>query len=78
MQYSYGMDDSGTPLYLAVAQDMAEVKNDGENVKDAAYASLIDQSKEERQSGNRSIAGFVLLGAAVLGTGAFMRSKGIV
>jgi len=59
-------------------QDMAEVKNDGENVKDAAYASLIDQSKEERQSGNRSIAGFVLLGAAVLGTGAFMRSKGIV
>ena len=23
MQYSYGMDDSGTPLYLAVAQDMA-------------------------------------------------------
>jgi len=59
-------------------QNMAEVKNDGENVKDAAYASLIDQSKEERQSGNRSIAGFVLLGAAVLGTGAFMRSKGIV
>lgn len=59
-------------------QDMANVKNDEENVKDAAYASLIDQSKEERQSGNRSIAGFVLLGAAVLGTGAFMRSKGIV
>ena len=23
MQYSYGMDESGTPLYLAVAQDMA-------------------------------------------------------
>lgn len=58
-------------------QDMAAVNNEEENVTGVQYATLIDQSREERQAGNRSIAGFVLLGAAVLGAGAFMRSKGI-
>lgn len=57
-------------------QDAA--KNDEEDVKEAQYTTMIDLAKEERQSGNRSLAGFVLLGAAVLGTGVFMRSKGII
>lgn len=59
-------------------QDMADAKNDEEDVKEAQYATLINTAKEERQEGNRSVAGIVLLGAAMLGTGVFMRSKGII
>ncbi len=51
--------------------------NDEEDIREAQYATLIDQSKEERQAGNRSFAGFIILGAAILGTGVFIRSKGI-
>ncbi len=57
-------------------QDVA--KNDEKDIKEAQYATMIDEAKEERQSGNRSFAGFILLGAAVLGTGVFMRSKGVI
>ncbi len=53
-------------------------KDDEEDVKEAQYATMIDQAKEERQAGNRSFAGFILLGAAILGTGVFMRSKSII
>lgn len=59
-------------------QDMADAKHDEEDVKDVQYATLIRQSKEEKQAGNRSFAGFVLLGAAMLGSTVFMRSKGII
>lgn len=59
-------------------QDMADAKNDEEDVKEAQYATLIDRAKEDRQNENHSLAGFVLLGAAVLGTGMFIRSKGII
>lgn len=59
-------------------QDMAQTKNNEGDVNEALYANMIEQAKEERQSGSRSFAGLVLLGAAVLGTGVFMRSKGIV
>lgn len=59
-------------------QDMADAKNDEEKVKEAQYATLIEQSKEERQAGNRSFAGFMLLGASILGSAVFMRSKGII
>lgn len=59
-------------------QDMADAKQDEEDVKDVQYATLIEQSKEEKQAGNRSFAGFVLLGAAILGSTIFMRSKGII
>lgn len=52
--------------------------NDEEDVKELQYTAMIDEAKEERQSGNRSFAGFILLGAAMLGTGVFMRSKGII
>jgi hypothetical protein len=58
-------------------QDMAAA-NDEASAQEAQYASMIDVAKEERQAGNRSFAGFILLGAAVLGTGVFIRSKGIV
>lgn len=54
-------------------QDVAA--NDEEDVKEARYATMIDQVKDERQSGNRSLAGFIFLGAALLGTGIFVRSK---
>ena len=57
---------------------MADAKNDEEDVKEAQYATLIDRAKEDRQNENHSLAGFVLLGAAVLGTGMFIRSKGII
>jgi hypothetical protein len=57
-------------------QDMAATNEEAE-VKEAQYAGMIDTAKEERQSGNRSFAGFILLGAAVLGTGVFVRSKGM-
>jgi hypothetical protein len=59
-------------------QDMADANTDGQDAREVQYASLIDQSKDERQAGNRSIAGFILLGAAVLGTGVLVRSKSIV
>ena len=67
-----------TGKYIDNWQDMAAAKNDEEDVKDAQYATLIEQGREERQAGNRSFAGFVLLGAALLGSGVFMRSKGII
>lgn len=57
-------------------QDMAATNEEAE-VKEAQYAGMIDTAKEERQSGSRSFAGFILLGAAVLGTGVFVRSKGM-
>jgi hypothetical protein len=59
-------------------QDMADANTDGQDAREVQYASLIDQSKDERQAGNRSIAGFILLGAAVLGTGVLVRTKSIV
>ena len=59
-------------------QDMADAKNDEEDVKEAQYATLLQQAKEEKQEGNRSIAGIVLLSVSMLGTAVFMRSKGII
>ena len=59
-------------------QDMADAKNDEEDVKEAQYATLLQQAKEEKQEGNRSVAGIVLLSVSMLGTAVFMRSKGII
>lgn len=59
-------------------QDMADAKNDEEDVKEAQYATLLQQAKEEKQEGNRSVAGMVLLSVSMLGTAVFMRSKGII
>lgn len=59
-------------------QSVATVKDDEEDVREAQYATLIDQSKAERQAGNRSLAGFIFLGLALVGTGAFVRSKSLV
>jgi hypothetical protein len=59
-------------------QDMAGAKQDEEDITAVQYATLIEQRKEEKQAGNRSFAGFILLGAAMLGSTIFMRSKGII